>query len=64
MIQFYGGRIGIGTAWEGFHDKVGRVEIYCEPRDLWIGVFVAKRGPVYVCPLPCVVIRISRGRRS
>ena len=64
MIQFYGGRIGIGRAIEGFADPVGRVEIYCEPRDLWVGAFVAKGGAIYVCPLPMFVIRVSRGRTS
>jgi hypothetical protein len=33
-----------------------RLEIYLEPRDLWIGVFVAPSA-VYVCPLPCLVFR-------
>lgn len=37
-----------------------RVRIGWEPRDLWVGVY---RGPdaVYICPLPCVVIRVRRG---
>lgn len=50
-----------GTAWEGVHDKRGRVEVYSEPRDLWVGVYVAP-GAIYVCLIPVVVIRISRGR--
>lgn len=50
-----------GTAWEGIHNKRGRVEIYPEPRDLWVGVYVAPDA-IYVCLLPIVVIRISRGR--
>lgn len=41
----------------------GRVELYIEPRDLWIGAFVAADA-VYVCLLPCCVIRISRGRKG
>jgi len=42
--------------------RVGRVQIYLEPRDLWMGVYI---GPdaVYVCPLPLLVIRCTRGRR-
>lgn len=38
---------------------IGRVELYVEPRDLWIGVYVAPAA-VYVCPLPMLVIRWSR----
>lgn len=57
-------RIRIGRAIESFHNPVGRVEIYCEPRDLWIGAYVADHGAVYVCPLPMLVIRISRGRSA
>lgn len=35
---------------------LGRLSIYLEPRDVWVGVFV---GPdaVYVCPLPLLVFR-------
>lgn len=55
-------RFGIGAAREGFWDKRGRVEVYLEPRDIWIGVYVAADA-VYICPLPLVVIRISRGER-
>lgn len=58
-----GPRIGIGASIEHVYDCRGRVEIYAEPRDIWIGVYVAP-GAVYVCPLPFIVIRISRGRRS
>lgn len=36
-----------------------RVSIYIEPRDLWIGVYVSEQA-VYVCPLPCLVIKIAR----
>jgi len=41
---------------------MGRVEIYVEPRDIWVGVYVAEKA-VYACPLPMLVVRISRGRR-
>lgn len=37
-----------------------RLRIYLEPRDAWIGAFVA-RDAVYVCPLPFVVFRWRRG---
>lgn len=37
----------------------GRWQIYIEPRDLWIGAYVAEQA-VYVCPVPLVVIRIDR----
>jgi hypothetical protein len=36
-----------------------RLRVYFEPRDVWVGAYVAK-GAVYVCPLPCVVIRWQR----
>jgi hypothetical protein len=39
---------------------VKRVRIYLEPRDAWVGVYVAVDA-VYVCPLPFLVIRIRRG---
>jgi hypothetical protein len=35
-----------------------RVEVYFEPRDVWIGAYLA-RDAVYVCPLPCLVIKSS-----
>jgi hypothetical protein len=36
-----------------------RLSVYFEPADLWVGIY---RGPraVYVCLLPCLVIRIRR----
>lgn len=42
-----------------FH--LGRLSVYVEPRDIWIGVYVATDA-IYVCPLPLVVIRWSRGQ--
>ncbi len=33
-----------------------RIKIYFEPRDLWVGVYLA-RPHVFICPLPCLVIR-------
>jgi hypothetical protein len=37
----------------------GRLVLYIEPRDLWIGAYVAE-DYVYVCPLPLLVIRWER----
>jgi len=37
----------------------GRLAIYLEPRDVWVGVYVAGRH-LYVCLLPCVVLRWTR----
>lgn len=37
----------------------GRLNIYIEPRDAWIGAYVAE-DYVYVCPLPFVVLRFDR----
>lgn len=41
----------------------GRFAAYFEPRDMWLGVYVAPRA-VYVCLLPCLVIRWSRARAA
>ncbi len=43
--------------------RIGRFQLYVEPRDLWVGVFV---GPdaVYICPLPCLVLRMTRPPRT
>ena len=38
---------------------IGRVSVYVEPRDAWIGVYVDRRA-VYVCPLPFLVLRWAR----
>lgn len=38
---------------------LGRLAIYIEPRDIWIGAFVA-RAAFYVCPLPLVVFKWTR----
>jgi hypothetical protein len=37
----------------------GAVTIYLEPRDIWVGAFVSIHS-VYVCPLPCLVIKFDR----
>jgi hypothetical protein len=39
--------------------RLGRFSAYIEPRDAWIGVYVAPAA-VYVCPLPFLVARWSR----
>ena len=36
-----------------------RLRVYWEPRDLWVGVYIAVKA-VYVCPLPCLVFRWQR----
>lgn len=37
----------------------GRLSIYIEPRDIWVGVYVAEDA-VYVCPLPLLVFKWER----
>lgn len=37
-----------------------RLSVYVEPRDVWVGVYVAPTA-VYVCPLPLLVIKWDRG---
>lgn len=38
-----------------------KVDIFLAWYDLWIGAFYdQKKRALYICPLPCVVIRISR----
>ena len=39
--------------------RVGRLAIYFEPRDLWVGAYIAESA-IYVCPLPTLVLRWSR----
>jgi hypothetical protein len=36
--------------------QVGRLSIYFEPRDIWVGVFMGPSA-IYVCPLPMLVVR-------
>jgi hypothetical protein len=56
-------RLRIGQAVEGIADLRGRVEVYVEPRDLWVGAFVSEDA-IYICPIPMMVVRISRGRSA
>jgi hypothetical protein len=44
-------------------DAPERLSVYLEPRDLWIGAYVAPHA-VYVCPLPCLVFRWIRRPRQ
>jgi len=37
----------------------GRLSLVCEPRDIWIGVYVAP-GAVYVCLVPCFPLKWER----
>lgn len=39
--------------------RLGRLHLYVEPRDAWIGVYVDPKA-LYVCPLPFCVIRWRR----
>lgn len=41
---------------------VGRVQVYFEPRDVWVGVYVAVDA-VYVLLVPCLVVRWRRAAR-
>lgn len=38
---------------------LGRIQLYIEPRDAWVGVYVDPKA-VYLCPLPFIVVRWSR----
>ena len=36
------------------------IKIFFAWYDLWIGAYVARKGrAIYVCPVPCVVIKLS-----
>ena len=50
---------GITPSEGGCQDS--RVYVYFEPRDLWVGAYVAEDA-VYVCILPTLVIRWRRGQ--
>lgn len=39
--------------------RLGRLSVYVEPRDIWVGVYVAPAA-VYVCPLPLLVVKWDR----
>lgn len=56
--------LSFGTAIESIADLRGRMEVYWEPRDLWIGAYIGDGGTVYLCLLPMVVVRFSRGRSA
>lgn len=40
--------------------QAGRLTLLVEPRDFWVGVYLA-RSAVYVCPLPMLAVRWWRG---
>jgi len=42
----------LGVTW-------GRLRFYLDPRDVWVGLYVAPAA-WYVCPLPMVVLRWDR----
>jgi hypothetical protein len=39
--------------------RIGRLSIYIEPRDIWVGAYIARQA-VYVCPVPLLVIKWQR----
>jgi len=45
--------------WHRLHLFRGRLLLYIEPRDIWIGAYVAE-DYIYVCPLPLLVFRWER----
>ena len=47
------------TSGQAARVAIGRVQLYIEPRDLWVGIYVASAA-VYVCLMPMLVIRWSR----
>ena len=38
--------------------RFGRVSLYVEWRDLWMGVYIAPTA-TYICPLPTLVIKVE-----
>jgi hypothetical protein len=39
--------------------KAPRLAIYLEPRDAWVGLYIAPHA-IYACPLPFLVLRWTR----
>jgi hypothetical protein len=37
----------------------GRLSIYIEPRDLWVGAYISETA-IYICPLPMLVLKWRR----
>jgi hypothetical protein len=50
-------------AWWRRRLRLGRWQVYFEPRDLWIGVYVAWRA-VYIVLVPTLVVRYARKGRT
>lgn len=55
-------RVVIGPEKRSRRLRLGRLAIYFEPRDLWIGAYISYDA-VYVCPLPVLVLRWTRRPR-
>jgi hypothetical protein len=55
-------RIYLGRAYEHGNDPHGRVELYIDLHDWWIGLFYTSMA-FYIIVIPTCVIRISRGRK-
>lgn len=43
--------------------RLGRLQFYVEPRNIWVGVYIAPDA-IYFCPLPLVVIKVERSLRD
>ena len=41
--------------------KAGRLSLIFEPRDIWLGVYLAPSA-VYICLIPCLPVRWARRR--
>lgn len=39
--------------------RFGRLQVYVQPRDIWVGTYVDPKA-FYVCPLPMLVLRWDR----
>ncbi len=50
-----------GDRGAGGLDRVAAagMKLIFEPRDLWVGVYLGSEH-IYVCPLPCIVLRFPR----
>lgn len=39
--------------------SIGAVSVYPLWRDVWVGAYLAPGQIVYLCPLPCLVVRVD-----